>query len=150
MSFNNELQRAVFQRLKGYQPLTDLVSTYNGQPAIFFDVPQEVQLPEKYVVVYNFDITAEDTDNTDGFTCNFDVHSWVTDRTARNVGNITQQVYNALHRYNSILDGSEGFESSGMYFVGQNILKESDGVTKHAIQEFTVQFDPLVIYPECN
>jgi len=150
MSFNNELQRAVFARLKSFTPLTDLIAEFNGQPSIFFDSPQNFNLNDRYINIYEFIINADDTDNTDGFTCNFDVHTWSTDRSAIKIGNITQQVYNALHRFNNILDGSNGLKSSGVYFVSLNIIKDGDGITKHAIQEFTVQFEPLVNYPECN
>lgn len=145
MSANNALQEALITRLR--DQLT-MLPMFGGVRAVFFDVPQGFNDTQPYVTLYELPMDADDTDNTLGYSVAVNIHTWVQERTTAQTGDIMQAIYNALHRYDSLQ--VTGYTVSGIDFEFSTILRDPDGVTKHGVQRFRVNFEPAVIYPPCN
>ena len=147
MSANNALQTALIARLRGFTQLTDELPLFAGVPAVFFDVPQSFDDTQPYVVIYELPHSEDDTANTTGFEVVANIHTWVQERTTAKTGAITQAIYNALHRYDIL--SVTGYTVSGIDCEFQTILRDPDGVTKHGVQRFRINYEPAVIYPPC-
>lgn len=145
MSANNALQAALIARLRDQLTMLPL---FGGVPAVFFDTPQTFNDRQPYVVIYELPMDADDTDNTAGYSVAVNVHTWVQERTTAQTGAIMEAIYNALQRYDSL--ALTGYTVSGIDFEFSTILRDPDGVTKHGVQRFRVNFEPAVIYPPCN
>lgn len=145
MSANNALQSALITRLRAELTMLPL---FGGVRAVFFDVPQQYDDAQPYVVVYELPMEQDETDNTLGYSVVVNVHTWVQERTTAQTGVIMEAIYSALNRYDSL--AVTGYTVSGIEFEFSTILRDPDGVTKHGVQRFRVNFEPAVIYPPCN
>lgn len=145
MSANNALQAALIARLRAELTMLPL---FQGVRAVFFDAPQGYDETQPYVVIYELPMDADDTDNTLGYSVVVNIHTWVQERTTAQTGDIMQAIYNAINRYDIL--PVVGYTVSGIDCEFQTILRDPDGVTKHGVQRFRVNFEPAVIYPPCN
>ena len=148
MPVNNALQAALIAKLRSDATLSGLLPTFAGVPAVFYDVPQAFDDRQPYVVIYELPTDQDDTDNTTGFTTTVNVHTWVEERTTAQTGVIMQAIYNLLHRNDNL--PVTGYYVSGIDCEFQTILRDPDGVTRHGVQRFVVNFEPAVTYPPCN
>ena len=146
MSAINALQAAIISALR--TALASTLPSYQGVPAVFYYVPQDYDDSQPYVTIFEQSSAADDTDNTDGFTTTLTVHTWVQERTTAQTGAIMQTIYNTLHRNDNL--PVTGYYVSGIDFTTQTILRDPDGVTRHGVQTFTINYEPAVIYPPCN
>jgi hypothetical protein len=148
MSANNALQAALIARLRGYSPLAAELPAFAGVPAVFFDVPQTFDDAQPYVVIYELPLNDDSTENTGGYECVVNIHVWVQERTTAKTGAIQQHIFDALNRYDQL--EILGYTVSGVQYEFSTILRDPDGVTKHGVQRFRVNFEPAVTYPACN
>ena len=140
---NNAINIAIFQRLSSYAPLTALLSTYSGQPAVFDEVPQEVKLSESssfpFVVMHDFQYDEYDTDTDTGFNGVITLHTWSNVLGFKEVNEVMQQVYNALHRYPL---APTGFGVSDIFQEFSDTVRDPDGVLRQGVQRFRIYFEP--------
>lgn len=90
---SNALQKAIYQRLTGYAPLTALI----GSSQVFDFVPEDAQPP--YVLIG--DDTAIDwgSKSADGWETTLTIHAWDFEKAGRkSVKAILSAIYDALHR----------------------------------------------------
>jgi hypothetical protein len=148
MSANNALQAALIARLRGYAPLAAELPVFAGVPAVFFDVPQTFNDTQPYVVVYELPMNDASTDNTTDYECVLNIHVWVQERTTAKTGAIQQHIFDALNRYDEL--AVIGYTVSGIQSEFSTILRDPDGVTKHGVQRFRINFELAVTYPPCT
>lgn len=139
-----ELQQTVFQVLVAYAPLTALLGTYGGQPAIF-DGPLQPNdagdgTPMPYLSIGWISTAPDDTDTEQGARATVTIHSWAENHALVVVSAIMEQVYRALHRQELAPDG--------LAFVGcdqifSEATRDPDGVTVHGIQRFLITFEEV-------
>lgn len=142
MSGSFNIQVAIYDRLANYTPLTELLATYAGAPAIFDEVPQ-VDDPSSaatfpYVVLGHDTFSPWDTDTETGTEATVTIHTWSRTSDFNEAKRIMQQVYNALHRYD--LDVI-GFGSVGCDVEFEDAIRDPDGTTRHGLQRFRLVID---------
>lgn len=111
-------------------------------PVYDLRAPQGQAMP--YVVLSNSTEQAADTDNTRGFDLELDIHAWddSTPYTRTTVANIQWDIYEALHRFDT-LDIGEVYRVIGIDQTLKTIALDPDGITRHGVQSFRIQFEPL-------
>lgn len=138
------LQAAIFDRLNNYAPLTALLATHGGFPAIFDEVPQGLKLSESasfpYVVMHDFQYDENDTDLDTGFSGVIVLHTWSNVLGFKEVYAVMAEVYNALHRYDLTVSGY-GLSSIHQEFA--DTAREPDGVLRQGVQRFRVYLEPI-------
>lgn len=121
------LQRAIYNALTGS---ADLMAIVTG---VYDATPQDEAFP---YVTFAADTESQwDTDDSHGFDCVVEIHTWSRYRGQRETKRIQNAVYNALHEvdltvpfHNVVLCLWE----SAQQFV------DPDGLTRHGVQRFRV------------
>lgn len=133
-----ELQKAVYERLKAFTALTDLLADdprFSGSvPAVYDHVPQEAVFP--YVVIGDDMSVDFDTDDTTGSDTEVTVHVWSQFRGRGEVKKIQREIHNALHRHDLSVDGSVTTVTAESEEARS--LVDDDGLTRHGVQDFRV------------
>lgn len=143
-----QLQAAIYTRLAGFAPLTDLLPTYaysgGSVPAIFDQVPQASDsgsdAPFPYVRMAGPTDFEEDTDTETGFQSTVIIHTWSRARGNEEAQEIQAQIYAALHWYEGL--AVTGFGVSGIFQEFSEIMTGPDGITRHGVQRFRVIYEP--------
>lgn len=144
MNDANDLQRTIFDTLNANAALVAMLSTYNGQPAIFDEVPQANDagnpLDFPYVVIGSAQDSPFDTDNSAGKEVVTEVHVW--SRTANFVETkaIQGQIYNSLHTVDLPMPDVD-FLGCDQTF--SEVVRDPDGVTRHGVQRFLIRYEFL-------
>jgi len=81
------------------------------------------------------------TDTETGFTGTIQVITYSRYKGSKNVSEIMQECYDALHRY--AISDTAGYSFSTIHLEFSNILLNDDGLTRHGVQRFRVIFEPL-------
>ena len=136
------LQTAVFTTLSNYAPLTALLATYGGSPAIFDAPPQVDDAGDNTDYPYlSFGYSVSQPFDGDTFTGSesiVSIHTWGRGQNFAQIKAIMEQVYNALHRVD--------FAISGHAILGCDIdqsetMRDPDGETVHGVQRFRIIFE---------
>lgn len=126
-----ELQQAVFTRLGAVAAVTALVST-----RIYDNAPQSAVFP--YIVVGDDTAIPADTHSTKGSDNTITVHSWSRYRGRKEIKQIQQAVYDALHQHALVVSGAATVNCGWEY--AESFL-DADGLTRHGVQRFRVILD---------
>ena len=127
-------QRAIFSTLDGAS-ITDVNS--NDITGVFDDVPENTAYP--YVVIGEetaIDAAAKDRD---GHEHTITIHVWSQYRGQKEIKQIMEQVFTALHDTDIIVSGASLVNIRCEF---EQTLTENDGITRHGIMRFrAVIFD---------
>lgn len=96
--------------------------------------------PMPYVVIGEVRSSNADTDNTIGFEAMVDIHVWSEYRGRLEAANMQEQIYNALHR-NDTLALLGDYHNIGITQDFAHIMIDSDNITRHGVQQFTITYD---------
>ena len=141
MSFETAIQTAVFQRLRGYAPLADVLAAHGtlGGPAIYDDVPQAAKSEDSdafpFVTVGEDTHNANDTDDSAGADSTITINAWSRFRGRSEVKEIQGLIYDALHR--AELDLGALSLTTIEWEMSETIM-ENDGRTRHGVQRFRI------------
>lgn len=136
------LQRAIYQRLSGYAPLTAIVST-----RVYADAPQEndagTSWPGPYITIGPFNASAWDTKPGTGSSVVAQVHVWdrpVNGRSQIDARALAEIVYDALHRYVGLnIEGA--IQVDCLFEGGAEDIGDPDGKTIHIPLLFRVTYE---------
>lgn len=123
-----DIQRGVFQTLTANTPLVTLVS---GR--IFDHIPQGTAYP--YINIGEDTSLEWDTDTTRGSEATLTIHAWSRQAGRREVKQIMERVYDALHRQDIVIEGAHTVLC--LWEFAESLL-DPDGVTRHGIQRFRI------------
>ena len=100
--------------------------------------------PMPYCVLSSSTTNTADTDNTLGFDLSLDIHTWDDSRpcTRFTVSEFQQEIYDALHRFDTLSIGVV-YRLIGIDQTLQTIMLDPDGITRHGVQSFRMQFEPV-------
>lgn len=125
------IQTAVFQRLDAELsvPVYDHVPQPNdsGDNALF-----------PYVVIGDDDLSAWDTDTSQGFDGDLTIHVWSRQKGRAETKALQQQIYDALHRFDLSVSGADTIT------LDQSLattMMDPDGITRHGVQRFRLLID---------
>lgn len=121
-----ELQKAVYDALKGDAQLTILVGT-----KVYDSVPAGTGFP--YVAIGDDTAVPFDSDTFDGMEMTLTIHSWARGLGRKEVKTIMGNVYRILHK--STLN-MNGHTMVLMRFEFAETDLDPDGVTYHGVQRF--------------
>lgn len=132
MSFEAELQRAVFDRLSGF----------SGMPDVYDHVPQAADsgsaVPFPYVTIGDDIHIPFDTDDSVGAESTITIHSWSRARGRKEVKEIQAAIRSALQRFDLVVDG---FALVTVEFDSSESFMDPDALTKHGVSRFRVLLD---------
>ena len=126
----SEVYKAIFDRLSSQ--LTEDVHDH---------VPQD--LPESgypFVRLDPLQTVVNDVDDRAGFVATVQVVSYSRYRGNKEVSALALTIYNALHRYDFPLTTTYGI--SGIQQTFEQIAVQPDGLTRNAVQQYEVIFEP--------
>jgi len=128
-----ELQKAIYSRMINYSALTSLLATdpRSTSPAVYDHVPQDATFP--YVVVGDTTMAPFDTDDSTGNDATVTIHVWSEYRGRIETKEIQDAIYNALHRNDLTVTGSDTIMVEWEYADSE---LDPDGITRHGVQRF--------------
>jgi len=115
-----------------YTKLNDAIS-YD----VYNHIPQtDPYTPPPYVVVGQSDVfTGWETDGKKGFNILATVHSWSEYRGNKEINEIQDSIYQALHRQElAVL----GYNCLGIDQESLDSFVDPDGITRHGVQQFRI------------
>lgn len=132
MSFEAELQKAVFDRLSGF----------TGMPDVYDHVPQPTDggsdVPFPYVTIGDDTHVPFDTDDSVGSEATITIHSWSRTRGRKEVKEIQASIRAALQRFElNVL----GFALVTIEFESSDSFMDPDTLTRHGVSIFRVLLD---------
>ena len=126
-----DLQAAVYALLVADASLMGLAA------AVYDHVPQNAVFP--YVVIGEDAAAADDTDDTASADHVITIHTWAAYRGLKQVKQLQQYIYAALHRTTLTVNGVTGATECSVE-SSDNFL-DSDGLTRHGVQRVRVLID---------
>lgn len=104
---------------------------------VYNHIPQaDPYTPPPYVVVGTEDIFTEwETDGKKGFNILATVHSWSEYRGFKELNEIRNSIYQALHRQELTVSG---YNCLGIEQESTNAFTDPDGLTRHGVQQFRI------------
>lgn len=109
---------------------------------IYDHVPQD--LPESsypFVRLDPLQTVVNDVDDKTGFVATIQVVSYSRYRGNKEISALALSVYNSLHRYD--LPDTTTYGISGIQQTFERIATQPDGLTRNAVQQYEVLFEPL-------
>lgn len=146
----NSVQQAVYSALTGSTALDALLArfydvgneTFLSRAAIYDDVPQIADSGNSsffpYVSIGDDTVTDWSTDTASGGEVTVTVHSWSRYAGRKEVKQVMEAIYNALHRATLT---APGFEFVGCDFEFSETVLDPDTETRHGIQRFRLLLD---------
>lgn len=133
MSFESEIQRAIFTRLD------------NGLTIPVYDnVPQNIGGTDNagfpYVNIGADTHNPWDTDTETGALSTATIHAWSRYRGMTEIKDIQGQIYNLLHRYAMPVND---FYLIDLLFEYSESVLDPDGITRHGIQRFEITVEAI-------
>jgi hypothetical protein len=132
MSFETEIQKAVYERLSGY----------SGMPDVYDHAPQSsdsgTDTPFPYVTLGDDTHIPFDTDDSVGAESTITIHSWSRSRGRAEIKQIQGTVRAALQRYELEVDG---FDLITIEFDFSESFMDPDTFTRHGVQRFRILVD---------
>ena len=132
MSFETELQRAVFDRLTGF----------SGLPDVYDHVPQAADsgsdVPFPYLTIGDDTHTPFDTDDSVGDEATITIHAWSRKRGRAEVKELQAGIRAALQRFELEVDG---FALVTIEFESSESFMDPDAMTRHGVSRFRVLLD---------
>lgn len=127
----NEIYEALYQYL---------VSQLSAN--VYGHVPQDLA-NNKYPFVRLDPIqsTNNDTLTENGFTATIQLVSFSRFRGVKEISNIADEVYNALQNYD--MPDTATYGISGIFESFRTIKTQPDGLTRNAVQQYVIIFEPL-------
>lgn len=140
MSFSTAIQQAVYDRLRTYAPLADVLAQHIdiGGPAVYDDVPQNAKFP--YVSIGDDTLIEWDTDTELGAEATITLHVWSRERGRRETKLIQGLLYDALHRYPLPVPGMHVIDC--VWEMSESFL-DPDGHTRHGVSRFRIILQKL-------
>lgn len=132
MSFETEIQKAVFERLSGF----------TGMPSVYDHVPQQrdagSNVPFPYVTIGDDTHIPFDTDDSVGAESTITVHSWSRSQGRAEVKAIQASIRDALQRFDLEVDG---FALITIEFDSSESFMDPDALTRHGVSRFRILLD---------
>lgn len=126
-------QKALYDKLKSNAYLASLVTD-------IYDNPPEETSAYPYVTIGEAVHNEFDTDTDEGNDVTVSVHVWSRDRGRKEVKEIQNAIYLALSRQElSVI----GYNFINCQFVTSQSFLDSDGKTRHGVQDFQILLDEL-------
>ena len=138
MGFSTEVQSAFYDLLTNDAGLSALVV------GVYDAVPQAIDSGSAdafpFVTVGEDILTANDTDNINMMNCSITIHSWSRYKGRKEVKEIQDQIYSILQKKDFI---QNGFKFVNIEFSSATSFLDSDGETRHGVQEFILIIQEL-------
>ena len=83
-----------------------------------------------------------DVDDKSGFTASIQVVGFSRHRGSKEISNIADSVYNAIHRHD--FPDTTTYGISGITETFRNIATQPDGLTRNSVQQYEIFFETLV------
>ena len=125
-----EIQQAIYAKLVGHNELIDRIE------GVYDHVKQGTEYP--YVVIGDDTAAEWDTDTSLGTEATITIHAWSRQYSRREVKEIMQLVYEALHRQPLSIPELQGVLCKWEF---SESFMESDGVTRHGVTRFRILAD---------
>jgi len=126
-----ELQKTIFSTLSNDASLSALVN------AVYDDVPETATVP--YVVIGEDTAINNGSVTLDGLEHTITIHTWSEYRGRKEVKEIMQAIYDALHNQSLTITGATLVNLRQEF---ETTLVENDGITRHGVMRFrAVVFD---------
>ena len=120
MSFDLVTQKKIYEALNG------VISC-----PVYDNAPQGASFP--YVTIGEANLLDDDTDTEQGVLISYVIHTWSQADGRKETKTIMGEIYNALH----LTKFSEsGYSFTENYFLSSDSFVETDGKTRHGVQNF--------------
>ncbi len=120
------VQAAVFDRLVDQVPFP----VYDRPPQTE-DAGDDESFP--YLTIGEDTFTPWDDDFTQGYESELNVHTWSRYRGRKEVKEIQQTIYDALHRHSISI---AGYATINLHFEFADSVRDPDGLTHHGVSRF--------------
>jgi hypothetical protein len=101
-------------------------------PTKVYDNPPQNQSEPHVVIGEDFHVPW-DTDDSIGSESLLTLHTWSVHRGKKEVKTIQGQIYDALHRYELVVNG---FSTVTLEFDSAEVFKDQDGESMHGVSKF--------------
>lgn len=132
MSFCNDIQTAIYQRLSTYPALTAIVS------GVYDDVPQangRANDAYPYVTIGDDSLVADAQDDAVGFSGSIVIHSWSISRGRKQIKSIQGEIFNALSRYDLPITTRKLIT---LEWASDSSFIDADSVTRHGVSTYSI------------
>ena len=120
------VQTAIFARLEDEL----LVPVYDRPPQPD-DAGDDESFP--YITIGDDTFTPWDDDLSQGYEAELNVHTWTRYRGRKELKELQQMVYDALHRYQLTITG---YATINLSFEFADSVRDPDGLTHHGVSRF--------------
>ncbi len=127
----NEIYKAIYDQL-----------TANLTTSVFGHVPQDTK-DYPFCVVKPLQTNNSDTDSENGFTATIEIITYSRYRGTKEVSDIADNVYNSLHRW--AFPDTTNYGVSSITESFRRVATQSDGLTRNAVQQYQIFFEPLPV-----
>ena len=127
----NEVFKLIFDRVSA-------IVTGNVYDHVYEDL-NESNYP--FVRVDAIQTNGNDTDTENGFVATIQIVGYSNYRGVKEINDIADEVYTALHKYN--FPDTANYGISGIHENFRTIV--ADGLTRNSVQRYTITFEPLPI-----
>ena len=136
----NEIYKAIRDKL-----VLELIT--NASPDVVKDIYDHVpeDLPDTgypFLRLDQIQASNNDVDDKSGFIATIQVIGFSRYRGSLEISNIADSVYNALHRFDMPDTATYGISDIIQSF--RSIKTQPDGLTRNAVQQFQIIFEPLI------
>lgn len=128
--WSEQLQIALYERLSTYSTLTSIASVV--------DDVTESKPSYPYVTIGDAVLSENSTDTNIGMVALQTIHVWSREPGRKQVKNIQGIIAGALARYDLTISG---FTLITCEIESENSFLDTDGVTRHGVSTFSIQFE---------
>ena len=127
----NEVFSAIYNRL-----VSDMYPV-----KVFDHVPQDLDSSQyPFVRINPIETTNNDTDTENGFSATVTIVSFSRYRGLQEINKLTDFVYQSLHHWR--IPNTANYHVGDIHEVSRQTINAPDGVTRNAIQQFALYFEP--------
>lgn len=130
-----EVQAAIYSKVSGIA----------GLGAGVYDHAPQGSTSYPYVIIDPMDTSDDSTiTETEAMIGQFNIHVWSKQKSSLEAATIQKKIYDALHLAEDLDPSPYGV--SIILQESSNILRDPDGITRHGVQTYRIEFEPTITY----
>lgn len=130
-----EVQEAIYSKVSGI----------SGLGAGVYDHAPQGETNYPYVIIDPMDTADNSTiTETEAIVGQFNIHVWSKQKSSLETATIQKKIYDALHLANDLNPTPYGV--SIIIQESSSILRDPDGITRHGVQTYRIEFEPVITY----
>lgn len=116
-----------------------------GLGAEVYDHAPQDSAAYPYIVLDPMDTIDNSTiTETNAFVGQFNIHVWSDNKSSLETATIQKKIYDALHLASDL--APTPYEVGIIIQESSRILRDPDGITRHGVQTYRIEFEPTITY----